>query len=189
MIGARWKLAALCALALLLAGCASAPRVSVAQDPDAEFERYATFSFAHPLGTDRDPDVSTVLSNLLRSLAMTELEKRGYVHVERGGDLEVDFMVETREKIESFPDPAWGAHYGYWNHPYGVWAGYDHDHIRQYTVGTLHLDLIDVVRKQLIWEAIAEHRIESDFTYEQDDVRTAMGEMFRELPARRAPGR
>jgi Domain of unknown function (DUF4136) len=181
-----WKHAILATMVLLLAACATTPQVSVVGDPQAEFARYATYSFAKPLGTDRETGISTVLSNLLRSLARTELESRGFSYVETGGDLEVNFFVETKEKIESHYDPGWGMHYGYWNYPYGVWADYDHTHIHQYTVGTLHLDIVDLARKQLIWEAIAQGRVKTDFTYEQDDVRAAMAEMFTGFPRRTA---
>jgi hypothetical protein len=181
-----WKHAMLVATGLLLAACATTPQVSVVGDPQAEFSRYATYSFAKPLGTDRGTGVSTVLSNLLRSLARTEMDSRGFSYVETGGDLEVNFFVETQEKIETRYEPGWGMHYGYWNYPYGVWTDYDHTRIRQYTVGTLHLDIVDMARKQLIWEAIAQGRVKTDFTYEQDDVRAAMKEMFTGFPQRTA---
>jgi hypothetical protein len=170
----------------LVAACATAPRVDVARDPNAEFARYATFTFHEPLHTDRESGVGTVLSQLLRSLAMTEMESRGYRYVQENADLEINFFVETREKLESVPDPAWGVHYGYWNYPYGVWTGYGPERIRQYTVGTLHLDIVDVARKQLVWEAIAVGRVKTDFSYEQDDVRKALVEMFAGLPPRSA---
>jgi hypothetical protein len=186
----RWgkaRLATVCLL--LLAGCASTPRVDIASDPNAEFGRYETFTFHEPLHTDRESGVGTVLSQLLRSLTLVEMERRGYEYVERDADLEINFFVENREKIESYPDPARGMHYGYWNHPYGVWSGYGSERIRQYTIGTLHLDIVDLARKQLVWEAIAVDRVKTDFSYEQDDVRKAMVEMFAGFPARAAPTR
>jgi len=177
------------ALLLVVAACAATPRVDVASDPGADFGRYATFTFHEPLHTDRESGVGTVLSQLLRSLAMTELQSRGYVYVTENADLEVNFFVETREKLESVPDPDWGWHYGYWNYPYGVWTGYGYggERIRQYTVGSLHLDVVDLTRKQLVWEAVAVGRVKTDFSYEQEDVRRAMVEMFAGFPARSAP--
>lgn len=175
------------ALLLVVAACAATPQVDVTSDPNADFGRYATFTFHEPLHTDRESGVGTVLSQLLRSLAMTELENRGYVYVTENADLEVNFFVETREKLESVPDPEWGMHYGYWNYPYGVWTGYGGERIRQYTVGTLHLDVVDLARKQLVWEAVAVGRVKTDFSYEQEDVRRAMVEMFAGFPARSAP--
>jgi hypothetical protein len=172
---------------LLVAACATTPRVDIASDPNAEFARYTTFTFHEPLHTDRESGVGTVLSQLLRSVTMTEMQSRGYRYVKSDADLEVNFFVETQEKIESYPDAGWGAHYGYWRYPYGVWTDYGSERIRQYTVGTLHLDIVDLARRQLVWEAIAVGRVKSDFSYQQDDVRKAMVEMFAGFPARSAP--
>ena len=171
-------------LALLVGACASTPRVDVARDPEADFSRYTTFSFHTPLGTDRDSGTRTVLSQQLQNLTRAELESRGDRYVVADADLELDFFVETRERIESVPDPRMGMHYGYWRYPWSVWSGYEPERIRQYTIGTLHVDVVDVARKQLIWEAIAEGRVRSDFSYEQDDVRKAIAEMFEAFPAR-----
>lgn len=178
----------LVACVLVLSGCASTPRVDVASDPAAEFTRYATFTFHEPLHTDRESGVSTVLSQSLRRITLAEMQSRGYEYVEASAnaDLEVNFFVEHREKVESYPDGSWGMHYGYWGYPYGVWSGYSSPRIRQYTVGTLHLDIVDLDRKQLIWEAIAEGRVQSDYTYEQDDVEKAIVEMFAKFPPRTA---
>ena len=62
---------------------------------------------------------------------------------------------------------------------------YDQERIRQFTEGALHLDIIDVARKQLIWEAMAEHRVKSAHAYADEDVRAAMTGMFAGFP----PGR
>jgi len=177
-----WNFALGTPLLLLLVACAATPRVDVASDPGLGAARYATYTFHEPLHTDRESGESTVLSQLLRNLARTEMDSRGYTYVEQDADLEINFFVETREKLESVPDADWGMHYGYWRYPYGVWGGYGTERIRQYTVGTLHLDIVDLARKQLVWEAIAEGRVRNDFSYEQDDVRKAMAEMFAEFP-------
>lgn len=170
--------------ALLLGGCAATPRVDVAQDPEADFARYTTFTFHTPLGTDRDSGTRTVLSQQLQGLTRAELEARGYRYVTADADLELDFFVETRERIESVPDSRYDMHYGYWRYPWSVWGGYPPERIRQYTIGTLHVDVVDVARRQLVWEAIAEGRVRGDFSYEQDDVRKAVAEMFERFPRR-----
>ena len=37
---------------VLVAACASTPRISVVRDPGADFAGYRTFAFYEPLGTD-----------------------------------------------------------------------------------------------------------------------------------------
>lgn len=192
--------AAFCALALLLAACATTPRVEVAHDPEADFARYRTFGFQEPLRTDRAEGTRTVLSQVLRNLTRAELESRGYRYAESGADLLLDFSVDTREKVESYPDhrvgidyrmhPYYHPHYRprYYPHyhpRYSVWGGYDQVRIRQFTEGTLHVDVVDVARDQLVWEAVAQERLAGDdFVYAQDDVRAAITEIFARFPRR-----
>jgi hypothetical protein len=172
----------------LLGACATAPRVEVARDPGADFSRYATFSFHAPLGTDRPDGTGTILSQALRQASRSELEARGYRYTEQGGDLEVNFFVETREVVEGLrrPGVSVGVGYGSYHSRYGVWTGYGTDRIQQYTEGTLHVDVIDAARRQLIWEGIARDRLsEGDFAFELDEARQAVAEIFARFP--RAP--
>ncbi|MCZ6828240.1 MAG: hypothetical protein O7F73_01380 [Gammaproteobacteria bacterium] len=49
------------ALALLLASCASVPRVATNENPDANFSSFSTYNFMQPLATDRPSGVQTPL--------------------------------------------------------------------------------------------------------------------------------
>lgn len=180
---ARFWLAAVAAVTL--AGCASITRVDVAQDPLADFSGYRSFAFHQPLGTDRADGTRTVLSQTLRQAARSELEALGYQYVEAGGaDLEVNFFVETREVIEGLRRPDFGVRYGMFHRYYGVWTDYGTD-IRQYTEGTLHIDVVDAARKQLIWEGLARGRLsEVDFTVRSDEVGAAVRSVFARFPRR-----
>lgn len=172
---------------MLVGGCAAAPRVEVAEDPQAEFERYATFGFHSPLGTDRQDGTRTILSQTLQRVARAELESRGYRYVEQDGDLEVNFFVDTREVIEGLgrPGVGIGIGYGIYHGRYRVWTGYDTDRVRQYTEGTLHVDVIDARRNQLVWEAIARDRLgRGDFVFEPDEVERAVQLVFARFPRR-----
>ncbi len=51
-------------IALVLAGCASGPRITTNSDPGADWSRYRTFGFFQPLGTDRYT-VRSITSNQL----------------------------------------------------------------------------------------------------------------------------
>jgi hypothetical protein len=167
---------------LLLAGCATTPRVEVASDPQADFSRYDTFTFQSPLGTDRQEGVSTLLSQTLKETARAELTRRGYRYVEGDADLKVNFFVETREVVEGLRRPGIGFSYGIFHRHYGVWADYETD-VRQYTEGTLHVDVIDTARNQLVWEGVARRRLEDrDFVFEPEAVRSGVRRVFERFP-------
>jgi hypothetical protein len=171
-------------LALTLTGCATLSRVDVAQDPLADFSRYATFSFHDPLGTDREDGTHTILSQTLREATRNELEARGYRYDDGDADLRVNFFIETREVIEGLRRPGLGVGYGVFHRHYGVWADYETD-IRQYTEGTLHVDVIDAARGQLVWEGLAQGRLaEHDFAFAGEEVAAALASVFAEFPRR-----
>jgi hypothetical protein len=186
------RLAALAALALLATGCATGPKLYANQDPGANFAGYRTFAFAEPLDTDR-PQYSSVLSGYLKAAATRELEARGYKAATGDADLLVNFHVETKEKIQTTSTPTgptMGMGYGYYGYRgmnYGVWSGYETE-VRQYTEGTLNIDLIDRERKRLVWEGIAVGRI-NDKVRENlgAAVDEVVGLVFQKYPHRAAP--
>lgn len=180
-----WGLAGVPAalLTAVLFGCAGTPRVDVVSDPGLVPGRHATYRFHEPLHTDRETGEGTVLSQRLRSLAARELAARGCKRVDGDADLEVNFFTEVERRVESVPDDDWGFHTGYWNYPFGYWAGYRELRIRHYSVGTLHLDVVDVTRRQLVWEAAAADRLTSTFDYDDADLAQAVARMFADFPA------
>lgn len=171
-------------LVLALSSCATLSRVDVARDPLADFSGYATFGFHSPLGTDRADGTGTILSQTLRQATRAELEGRGYRYVEDDADLRVNFHVETREVIEGLRRPGVGIGYGVFHRHYRVWADYETD-VRQYTEGTLHIDVIDAARGQLVWEGLAQGRLaEHDFAFARDEVAQAVVSVLAEFPVR-----
>ncbi len=185
-LATRWIVAA--GIALALAACSSAPRVQVQRAPHAEFDRYRTFTFYRPLGTDRQEGASTILSQTLKEATRAELESRGYTYVPDHADLEVNFFLETRQVLGTSQRPQIGISYGVFHRHYGVWSGYDTTELHQYTEGTLHVDVIDAAADQLVWEASAVSRHpDGDFAFEQDKAREAVRRVFENFPRRVGP--
>ncbi len=174
--------------ALVLTGCASAPRVDVARSPEAHFDRYRTFSFYQPLGTDRQEGTGTILSQTLKRSARAELEQRGYTYVTDNADLEVNFFIETRQVLHGVQRPGFGISYGMFHHNYGVWSGYDTTELHQYTEGTLHVDVIDADANQLVWEAVAvSSQPDDNFAFEPGKAEQAVRRVFADFPRQSAP--
>jgi len=172
------------ALMLLLAACASGPRLFVNSDPGAAFATYKTYDFIKPLDTDHD-NYSSILSQYLRTSAARELEARGYRQSDHP-DLLVNFHVQTQEKIQGTSSPAYpfGGYYGYRSGNYGVWGGYE-DYVTQYTEGTLTVDIVDAARKQLVWEGTAVGRVtDKDRANLQPVIGGVVNQLFGKYPYR-----
>src|SRR3546814_2237202 len=72
-----WLLAA-CAL-VLLAGCATGPRISTAADPEADFSRYRSWAFYEPIAMEQS-GYSTWLTERIRDDVRPGMAARGSVY-------------------------------------------------------------------------------------------------------------
>lgn len=155
----------LLALATLLTGCASGPRVYSSLSPEADMSSYQTYSYVPTLGTQTEGEPTTLLTQYLRTAVDREMQARGYRYVPDGGDLLVNFYVETEEKLQSRTartGPSVGVGFGYYAYRgrlYSSWQTYPETEISQYTEGTLNIDLADAARRELVWEGVAIGRI------------------------------
>ena len=154
------RAAAVLAFVAFAAGCASGPNVVTNAAPNFSLVDYQTFSFLRPLSTDNG-NVRTILSNELIDSTRRELEFTGLRHVESGGDLLVNFVVSTRETIQTRPSSGASVHHG--RGRYGTWGGYSMSvsttEVVQRTEGTLGIDIIDAQRRELVWEGAATGRV------------------------------
>jgi hypothetical protein len=141
------------AAVLLLAACASAPKIFVNQDPSADFSKYKTYNYEPVLGTDERKDYRSILSNYMVNAMDREMQGRGYT-LSDNPDLLINFYIHTEEKIRTTQSPSMGGgYYGYRGGYYGAYGGYDTT-VTQYTEGTLNIDLVDRVTATLVWEGV-----------------------------------
>lgn len=147
------------ALALFIIGCASAPRITTNTNPTVDFASFETYSFMPVLGTDRPNGVQTPLSTMLMSAMSREMSSRGYQRSDNP-DLLINFFVNTEGRLDVRQVPAPGTFHGYRFNRYATWGGYRTE-VRQYTQGTLAIDLVDARQNVLAWEGITQKRLDS----------------------------
>src|SRR6478735_9243513 len=83
--------------ALLLASCASTPRVSTDMDAEAPFASYRTFAFYTPLAMESS-GYATPLTKAIRKSIEREMLARGYSYDEKSPNLLVNFQGILEEK-------------------------------------------------------------------------------------------
>jgi hypothetical protein len=174
------KISAVLAVTCALAACESAPKLRANTAPGANLASYKTYSFPAKLGTDRG-DVQTPLTGFFKEAVTREMDARGYKFVEGGNaDLWVNFHVAAEEKqdIRSTPAPYYGGYYGYRGGVYGGWYGGSEVETVRYTVGTCNIDVVDVQKRQLVWEGIAEGKLTEKV---MKDPRTAVNNVVSAL--------
>ncbi len=152
-----FRLVMLSSLLLLLAACASAPRVSSQADPSADFSRYRSFAFYTPLALEQN-GYTTITSNRIRAAVQTQMQARGYVYDASNPDLWVNLnaYLQDKTRVTSMPEVDYDYYYSYRARGYvAVPYWRDRTDVHQYTEGTLNVDIVDVSRKQLVWEGVA----------------------------------
>lgn len=154
------RVAVVLSAVLILAACSSGPRIVTNSAPGFSLAGYQTFSFLQPLSTDNG-NVRSLLSSELIAATTRELENTGLRYQERGGDLLVNFVVSTRETLQTRPSSGASIHHG--SGRYGTWGGYSMSvsttEVVQRTEGTVGIDIIDAQRQQLVWEGAATGRV------------------------------
>jgi hypothetical protein len=154
--------------ALLLSACASGPTIVANTNPGTDFSAFKTYNFFQPLGTDRAGGVRTPLSSRLISSMNRELISRG-MSLSDSPDLLVDFVVSAEDRIDVRTTPTHTVHRTHWNRGFSTWPTYNTT-VRQYTEGSLVIDLINPATNTLVGEGGAQSRIRStDFTQQQID--------------------
>ena len=161
------------ALALMLTGCASGPTITVNSAPGTDLSSFKTFNFMQPLGTDRSNGARTTMSTMLMNSVRRELTSRG-LRQSDSPDLLVDFFVTTEDRIDvrTTSSGMHSMHRSHWSRGCcSTWPTYQTT-VRQYTEGTLLIDLIDLGNNAMVAEGAAQSRIRSNEVTQQqsDDV-------------------
>lgn len=183
---AGWGLLALAAL--LLAACATGPRISSEADPSADFSRYRSFAFYSPLAIESQ-GYSTPTSNRIRQAARAQMEARGYVYDEREPDLWVNLnaYLQERTDVTTIPEVDYDYYYSYRARSYmAVPYWRDRTSVRRYTEGTLNVDLVDARQNRMVWTGVAVGRASrsSSPTERATQIDGAMADIFASYPYR-----
>lgn len=149
--------AALALAALLLAACATGPRVSTDFDPQADFADYRSFAFFEPLALE-SRGYSTLLSESLKDEARRQMQARGFVYDPAAPDLRVNLNAHVEEKTDvvSVPHLDWGWYFSYRARAYVAVPMHGfRTQVQRYRQGTVNVDLVDAREKRLVWEGVA----------------------------------
>ena len=170
--------------AIGLSACSSGPRITSNQDPAADWGQYQTFGFFEPLSTDRG-NVRSLTSTQLIAATTREMEARGLTRTNDNPDLLINFMLSTRETLQTRPSTS--ASVGWGRGRYGTWGGYSMgmstNEVVQRTEGSLGIDVVDRAQNQLVWEAAATKTVTNSTRDNQQQVLdSAVTDMFQRFP-------
>lgn len=174
------------AAVLLLAACASGPRITAEADPRVDFSGYRTYAFHSPLAIEPD-GYETPLSEAAKTTVARELEARGYVFDAEDPDLRVNIngYLERRTDVSATPTVDYAFYYGYRSY-YAVPYWNTRPQVTSYTEGTINIDLVDSAQNRLVWEGLAVGRVPSslDTAQKRERLVSAIHDIFARYPHR-----
>ncbi len=178
----KWSL-----LILTLSACASIGNVKTDFDDKADFHKYKTYAFVE----SKELNGTGVLSNSIirqrvETLLRENLEARGLqqVTIDQNPDLAVQYWVGVQDKQEvanlaTGPSFYGSYHYGHWGTTYDRYVTLD------YKEGTLIVDLIDRLSKDLVWRAYLVQTLEDDKDKNLENARKSLKKAFENYPPNR----
>lgn len=142
-------------LLALGAGCAAdRPLLRTDQDPAVDLRDYRRFAFddaAAAPGTAAPP--RSLLALHLERATGAALERQGYVRDDQRPELRVSIAVQTADTVELRSTPGRRGGYRGWG------SGISTVRHRE---GTLVVELVDVSRNALVWQGVAEGRLDGE---------------------------
>jgi len=167
-----------------MSACSSGPTIITNAAPDFAPANFRTFGFLQPLSTDQG-NVRTLISTHLVAATTKELEMAGLRLDDQNPDLVINFVVSTRETIQTRPSSSASIHHS--RGRYGTWGGYSFGmsttEVVQRTEGTIGVDIIDPATMTLVWEGAARGRVTDQVRRDiQPVVDRAITDIFAEFP-------
>ena len=144
-------------LLVFAVGASAKPKVRVDYDHAANFAAYKTFGFVAKTGTEFDGYPEQITHDM-KAAVRRELESRGYRYSESNPDLLVNFGARLMNKMKD--DELAKQTIGYYSYRdiavTKTWSTYTFDKgVKEYTEGTVNVELIDAKAKALVWEGVA----------------------------------
>lgn len=156
-------------------------------DQEANFNNYRTFYWSDDFQMENEREeeplfFNTLIKKRLKAAIRPQMESRGYVLDENNPDLLVDsrVVVQTRNisSGNSYPYfPGYGHGYGYFGYyGYGYYGGYQSS--EEHKEGGVVIEIIDMAKRQLIWQGFAPDVLHANTTDKQKEIREAVAKIF-----------
>lgn len=167
-------------LAVLLPALAVAQKTTYDYDKTAPFAQFKTYSFK-----DGTPTGNPLIDKRLVASIEMQLAAKGLVRNDTAPDVFALYHVafDEQKDISTYSSgPAYGGYGWGWG---GGWGTTTTDvRVREITVGTLAIDLVDARKGQIAWRGLGTREIDANAKPEKRDenISKAVEKIFRNYP-------
>lgn len=184
---------------VLLAGCASRPaKPLIDYNASYDFSDVGTVAFYHESGqvTAQNPlQISDMARERIDLALQKAMRGKGLTFTDdpAKADLLLSWHLATEEKtdIRTYETPQFSGFYGAGFYPYNRYSMYScwncmntrtEIDVREYTVGTFMVDLIDPELKKSVWRSVTSSRMKGNFKQDQDKYDAAAVRVMAAFP-------
>ena len=159
----------LAVVSLALSACATPGKITADFDQAQDFSKYTTFAWAgkSPMVVMGNRVVPAIIQADIADSIKNDLQEKGYRYTQnlQEADFAVSFTIGTRDGVDvvDMPDYFWQSRASWsWGNPY--WPQLPtmasmRSEIREYTEGTLAVDVYDVRRRAPVWHGAGTRRL------------------------------
>ncbi|MFA5417305.1 MAG: DUF4136 domain-containing protein [Bacteroidales bacterium] len=180
-------------LIVFLYSCSSL-QVTNNYDKDVDFKSFKTFSL-YPWDRHNDSVINAYDRQTIETAVINEMERRGYQHIEKNGELIVSMFVILKNKTdyEAYTNHyggyagyggGWGFYGSPWAYGYGWGPGFNSTTVtsRDYVQGTLLIDIFQLSGKKLIWQGIGTDEVDENLATRDRNLPKNVSHIFRRFP-------
>jgi hypothetical protein len=166
---------------LLIVSCSSV-KVAADYDKEADFNSYKTFAF-FKTGIDKAEISDLDKRRILRAIE-AELLAKGYTKSENP-DMLISIFTKSQQRVDVYNHaygwgnygPRWGGYgpgwgYGFYNQP----------NVSVKSEGTLFIDLIDMKKKELIWQGMGTGYISKNMDKKEEQIKEFVMKIMKKYP-------
>jgi hypothetical protein len=165
-------------LVLLMAACTGI-KVTTDYDKKADFGKYKTFNFSREVDKVKLSDLNR---RRLKDDIRVQMEAKGY-QLSTSPDLLVNVFVKgiTKFTANAYTN-GYGGPWGWGYYGWGMGSSNTWVDVDRYTEGTMFIDLIDVQKKEMVWEGIAEGMINPRTHTTEQHLNDVVARIFKDFP-------
>ena len=163
----------------IITSCSSV-RVATDYDKEVNFESYKTFAF-FKTGIDKAEISDLDKRRILRAIE-AELLAKGYTKSENP-DMLVSIFTKSQQRVDVYNN-AWG--FGGWGWggfgPGWGWGWNNQPVVSTQSEGTLFIDLIDMQKKELIWQGMGTGYISQKMEKKEKQIKEFVSKIMEKYP-------
>ncbi|MFK5855302.1 MAG: DUF4136 domain-containing protein [Bacteroidota bacterium] len=165
-------------------------------DKTLDFKQFKTFSL-YPWDKQNNKLVHKYDIEIITTAVKSEMERRGYEYVEKGGELIVSAFItlENKTDYQAYTNhyggyAGYGGGWGYygspWAYGYGWGPGYYGGGTTitsvNYVQGTLIVDIFETKNKKLVWQGMGVGTVDDNLAKRDKNLPRNISHIFRKFP-------